>query len=257
MGLDVIHRGRLVSRLSGGQRTRLGLAALLIRQPGALLLDEPTNHLDDEAAEFLASALRALPGAVLLASHDRVFLDEVCTEILDLDPRRRRARPPHRRNPVRRELPRLPAGQASRASPLGAAVRRRAGRAQGAAAVGRDDGPQRVAQPRARQPVQAPLRRQGRARAVAGLAARPQRPATARHPAGRAGAEAAGALRFAPPHLARERAASTSPGRSAGRRGSQGGRTGPTASRSGRATSSCRVGRPSPIPRRPAALAWT
>ncbi|MFF3064638.1 ABC-F family ATP-binding cassette domain-containing protein [Oerskovia sp. NPDC057915] len=86
LGLDVIHRDRLVSRLSGGQRTRLGLAALLIRQPGALLLDEPTNHLDDEAAEFLASALRALPGAVLLASHDRVFLDEVCTEILDLDP---------------------------------------------------------------------------------------------------------------------------------------------------------------------------
>ncbi|MHA7134364.1 ABC-F family ATP-binding cassette domain-containing protein [Oerskovia turbata] len=86
LGLDVIHHGRLVSRLSGGQRTRLGLAALLIRQPGALLLDEPTNHLDDDAAEFLASALRALPGAVLLASHDRVFLDEVCTEILDLDP---------------------------------------------------------------------------------------------------------------------------------------------------------------------------
>ncbi|GAA3228596.1 ABC-F family ATP-binding cassette domain-containing protein [Oerskovia jenensis] len=86
LGLDVIHRDRLVSRLSGGQRTRLGLAALLVRQPGALLLDEPTNHLDDEAAEFLASALRALPGAVLLASHDRVFLDEVCTEILDLDP---------------------------------------------------------------------------------------------------------------------------------------------------------------------------
>ncbi|MBD7981274.1 ABC-F family ATP-binding cassette domain-containing protein [Oerskovia merdavium] len=86
LGLDVIHRGRLVARLSGGQRTRLGLAALLIRQPGALLLDEPTNHLDDEAAEFLATALRALPGAVLLASHDRVFLDEVCTEILDLDP---------------------------------------------------------------------------------------------------------------------------------------------------------------------------
>jgi macrolide transport system ATP-binding/permease protein len=86
LGLDVIHHDRLVSRLSGGQRTRLGLAALLIRQPGALLLDEPTNHLDDDAAEFLASALRALPGAVLLASHDRVFLDEVCTEILDLDP---------------------------------------------------------------------------------------------------------------------------------------------------------------------------
>ncbi|MBD8078526.1 ABC-F family ATP-binding cassette domain-containing protein [Cellulosimicrobium arenosum] len=78
--------GRTVGTLSGGQRTRLGLAALLIRRPGALLLDEPTNHLDDDAAEYLAAALRALPGAVVLASHDRVFLDEVCTEILDLDP---------------------------------------------------------------------------------------------------------------------------------------------------------------------------
>ncbi|PJJ70427.1 macrolide transport system ATP-binding/permease protein [Sediminihabitans luteus] len=86
LGLDGVDRERPVARMSGGQRTRLGLAALLIRQPGALLLDEPTNHLDDDAAEFLATALRALPGAVLLASHDRVFLDEVCTEIVDLDP---------------------------------------------------------------------------------------------------------------------------------------------------------------------------
>ncbi|WP_265522268.1 ABC-F family ATP-binding cassette domain-containing protein [Oerskovia flava] len=77
---------RPLGRLSGGQRSRVGLAALLIRQPGALLLDEPTNHLDDDAADYLATALRALPGAVLLASHDRVFLDEVCTEIVDLDP---------------------------------------------------------------------------------------------------------------------------------------------------------------------------
>lgn len=87
LGLDVDGvAGREVGSLSGGQRTRLGLAALLVRQPGAMLLDEPTNHLDDAAAEFLAAALRALPGAVVLASHDRVFLDEVCTEILDLDP---------------------------------------------------------------------------------------------------------------------------------------------------------------------------
>ncbi|WP_069387959.1 ATP-binding cassette domain-containing protein, partial [Cellulosimicrobium cellulans] len=87
LGLDVEGvADRPVGSLSGGQRTRLGLAALLVRQPGALLLDEPTNHLDDDAAEFLAAALRALPGAVVLASHDRVFLDEVCTEILDLDP---------------------------------------------------------------------------------------------------------------------------------------------------------------------------
>ncbi|PFG36800.1 macrolide transport system ATP-binding/permease protein [Flavimobilis soli] len=89
-GLDVadLGRDRRIAFMSGGQRTRLGLAALLIRQPEALVLDEPTNHLDDGAAEFLADALRALPGAVLFASHDRVFLQEVATEIVDLDPTR-------------------------------------------------------------------------------------------------------------------------------------------------------------------------
>jgi len=86
-GLGFEHvRGRTVAQMSGGERTRLGLAALLIRQPAALLLDEPTNHLDDDAAKFLASAVAAIPGAVVLASHDRDFLDEVCTEIFDLDP---------------------------------------------------------------------------------------------------------------------------------------------------------------------------
>ena len=86
-GLGIDHvRGRTVAQMSGGERTRLGLAALLIRQPAALLLDEPTNHLDDDAARFLAAAIAAMPGAVVLASHDRDFLDEVCTEIFDLDP---------------------------------------------------------------------------------------------------------------------------------------------------------------------------
>ncbi len=79
---------RSLATLSGGERSRLALAALLIRQPRALVLDEPTNHLDDAAIGFLERHLRGLPGAVLLASHDRVFLDEVCTEILDLDPSR-------------------------------------------------------------------------------------------------------------------------------------------------------------------------
>ncbi len=92
-GLDLadVGRDRRIAHMSGGQRTRLGLAALLIRQPEALVLDEPTNHLDDAAAEFLADALRALPGAVLFASHDRVFLQEVATEIVDLDPTREAA----------------------------------------------------------------------------------------------------------------------------------------------------------------------
>lgn len=92
-GLDLANLGhdRRIVHMSGGQRTRLGLAALLIRQPEALVLDEPTNHLDDTAAEFLADALRTLPGAVLFASHDRVFLQEVATEIVDLDPTREAA----------------------------------------------------------------------------------------------------------------------------------------------------------------------
>ena len=86
-GLGIDHvMDRTVDEMSGGERTRLHLAALLVRQPGALLLDEPTNHLDDEASTFLAAAVRAMPGVVVLASHDRVFLDEVCTEIFDLDP---------------------------------------------------------------------------------------------------------------------------------------------------------------------------
>jgi macrolide transport system ATP-binding/permease protein len=79
-------RSRRLATLSGGERSRLGLAELLIRQPRALLLDEPTNHLDDAAICFLEEHLARLPGAVVLASHDRVFLDAVCTELVDLDP---------------------------------------------------------------------------------------------------------------------------------------------------------------------------
>ncbi|WP_454050453.1 ABC-F family ATP-binding cassette domain-containing protein [Cellulomonas sp. Marseille-Q8402] len=86
LGLADVDPDRPSGTLSGGQRSRLALAAVLVRRPGAVLLDEPTNHLDDAAAEFLAAALTELPGAVVLASHDRVFLDEVCTEVLDLDP---------------------------------------------------------------------------------------------------------------------------------------------------------------------------
>ena len=88
LGLAALPRQRALPPLSGGQRSRLGLAAVLIRQPRALLLDEPTNHLDDTAIAFLESHLARLPGAVVLASHDRVFLDAVCTDIVDLDPSR-------------------------------------------------------------------------------------------------------------------------------------------------------------------------
>ena len=74
------------STLSGGQKTRLGLATLLLREPDLLLLDEPTNHLDVEALEWLEGFVRGYRGAVLIVSHDREFLDQTVTRILYLDP---------------------------------------------------------------------------------------------------------------------------------------------------------------------------
>ncbi|TYC02645.1 ABC-F family ATP-binding cassette domain-containing protein [Micromonospora sp. WP24] len=86
LGLDAIPHDRTLATLSGGQRGRLALAALLIRRPAALLLDEPTNHLDDAAATFCEEQLRTMPGVVVVATHDRAFLDAVCTDLVDLDP---------------------------------------------------------------------------------------------------------------------------------------------------------------------------
>jgi len=88
LGLSAVDTARRLDSLSGGQRTRLALAALLIRRPAALLLDESTNHLDDEAVRFVESHLRTLPGVVVVASHDRMFLDAVCTHLVNLDPSR-------------------------------------------------------------------------------------------------------------------------------------------------------------------------
>ncbi|WP_061297367.1 ABC-F family ATP-binding cassette domain-containing protein [Herbidospora cretacea] len=86
LGLGTVRHDRALGTLSGGQRSRLALAALLVRRPAALLLDEPTNHLDDTAAAFVEEQLRGLPGVVVVASHDRAFLDAVCTDLIDLDP---------------------------------------------------------------------------------------------------------------------------------------------------------------------------
>ncbi|SED06815.1 macrolide transport system ATP-binding/permease protein [Nocardioides exalbidus] len=85
LGLDGIDPSRRVGTLSGGQRTRLALATIMTTRPTCLLLDEPTNHLDDDAIDVLTGFLRELPGVVLLASHDRVLLDDVCTDLVDLD----------------------------------------------------------------------------------------------------------------------------------------------------------------------------
>ncbi len=86
LGLGALDPDRRVGTLSGGQRTRLALATVMTTRPDCLLLDEPTNHLDDDAVDVLTDFLRELPGVVLLASHDRVLLDDVCTDLVDLDP---------------------------------------------------------------------------------------------------------------------------------------------------------------------------
>jgi ATP-binding cassette subfamily F protein 3 len=85
-GLEAIPPEQKVGTLSGGQKTRLALALLLLIGPELLVLDEPTNHLDIEMVEWLERWLLDFTGGILLVSHDRALLDNVCTSILDLDP---------------------------------------------------------------------------------------------------------------------------------------------------------------------------
>ena len=74
-----------VTKLSGGERRRVALCKLLLEQPELLLLDEPTNHLDAESVAWLEGHLRNYPGAILIVTHDRYFLDNVTGWILELD----------------------------------------------------------------------------------------------------------------------------------------------------------------------------
>jgi ATP-binding cassette ChvD family protein len=74
-----------VAKLSGGERRRVALCKLLLEQPELLLLDEPTNHLDAETTAWLEGHLRTYPGAILIVTHDRYFLDNVTSWILELD----------------------------------------------------------------------------------------------------------------------------------------------------------------------------
>jgi ATP-binding cassette ChvD family protein len=74
-----------VDRLSGGEKRRVALCRLLLEQPELLLLDEPTNHLDAETVNWLEGHLREYPGAILIVTHDRYFLDNVTGWILELD----------------------------------------------------------------------------------------------------------------------------------------------------------------------------
>lgn len=83
--IDHIDSARPVSTLSGGEKSRVGLAALLLQEPDLLLLDEPTNHLDFRALEWLESYLRDFRGGLLAVSHDRQFLNQTVGEIVEID----------------------------------------------------------------------------------------------------------------------------------------------------------------------------
>src|SRR3546814_17783502 len=78
----------LISVLSGGERRRVALCRLLIREPDVLLLDEPTNHLDAESIEWLEHHLQQYQGTVIAVTHDRYFLDNVAGWILRSEERR-------------------------------------------------------------------------------------------------------------------------------------------------------------------------
>ena len=85
MGFSGIDRSRKVSSLSGGERTRMALCKLLLENPDLLILDEPTNHLDLDSTMWLEGYLQDYKGAVLIVSHNRYFLDKLCTRIIELE----------------------------------------------------------------------------------------------------------------------------------------------------------------------------
>ncbi len=76
---------RIVSSFSGGEKTRLAITRLLLEAPNLLILDEPTNHLDFETIQWLEEYLQSYKGALLIVSHDRYFLDKLCTSICEIE----------------------------------------------------------------------------------------------------------------------------------------------------------------------------
>ncbi len=84
LGITKAQRGQLFSSLSGGERTRMNLARLLLEKTDILLLDEPTNHLDLRSVEWLESYIKSFKGTVLAISHDRYFLDRVAERVIEI-----------------------------------------------------------------------------------------------------------------------------------------------------------------------------
>lgn len=90
--IDHLPRTRLVNTLSGGEKSRLALALLLLESPDILLLDEPTNHLDFASLEWLEGYLSVYTGGILIISHDRAFLNKTVTSIIEIDEHTRQAK---------------------------------------------------------------------------------------------------------------------------------------------------------------------
>ena len=85
MGFGADELERTVSGFSGGEKTRLAIARLLLEEPNLLILDEPTNHLDFKTVMWLEDYLKGYKGAILIVSHDRYFLDKLCTSICEIE----------------------------------------------------------------------------------------------------------------------------------------------------------------------------
>ena len=85
MGFENTPKDRIISTLSGGEKTRLAMAKLLLEEPNLLILDEPTNHLDFKTLGWLEDYLKGYKGSVLIVSHDRYFLNKLCTRICEIE----------------------------------------------------------------------------------------------------------------------------------------------------------------------------
>ena len=84
MGFGESEYDKKISMLSGGERTRLAMACMLLKQPDILMLDEPTNHLDLRMLEWLEQYLKAYKGTIIVVSHDRYFLDQLVNRIFEV-----------------------------------------------------------------------------------------------------------------------------------------------------------------------------